>query len=123
MSLRTHERRSIRRPPAFRRLAALVFAAILAAACSGPAPHQPRELFDRGPALENETPTLGSSMGRQESSEDRSQPAAGDERSPGPALDTEELVGLGEFGLLPSLLEALSPGSDCDPDDPMSPCQ
>lgn len=41
----------------------------------------------------------------------------------GGAVDSEELVELGEFGLLPSLLEALSPGDDCDPSDPFSNCQ
>ncbi len=38
-------------------------------------------------------------------------------------VDSEELIGLGELGLLPSLLQSLGTGSDCDFDDALSTCQ
>ena len=44
-------------------------------------------------------------------------------RSGGRRLDSDELVGLGELGLLPSLLQTLGTGIDCDFDDALSTCQ
>lgn len=38
-------------------------------------------------------------------------------------LDSDELIGLGELGLLPSLLPAFGAGIDCDFDDALSTCQ
>ncbi len=54
------------------------------------------------------------------SAEPSASPAAGDGES---LVDAEELIGLGEIGLLPSLLQTLSPGIDCDFDDAYSTCQ
>ncbi len=38
-------------------------------------------------------------------------------------VDSEELIGLGELGLLPSLLQTFGAGIDCDFDDAFSTCQ
>ncbi len=38
-------------------------------------------------------------------------------------VDSEELIGLGELGLLPSLLQGLGTGFECDFDDAFSTCQ
>ncbi len=39
------------------------------------------------------------------------------------SLDSDELVGLGELGLLPSLFQTFGTGIDCDFDDALSTCQ
>ena len=44
-------------------------------------------------------------------------------RRRGAGLESDELVGLGELGLLPSLLQTFSTGIDCDFDDALSTCQ
>lgn len=44
-------------------------------------------------------------------------------RRPSSGLDPDELVGIGELGLLPSLLQALDTGVECDFDDAFSTCQ
>ncbi len=41
----------------------------------------------------------------------------------GSLVDSEELIGLGELGLLPSLLPSFGAGLDCDFDDALSTCQ
>ncbi len=38
-------------------------------------------------------------------------------------IDSEQLVGFGELGLLPSLLQSLGPVGQCDFDDAFSTCQ
>ena len=38
-------------------------------------------------------------------------------------IEADELVGLGELGLLPSLLQSFGTGIDCDFDDALSTCQ
>ncbi|MCP3960463.1 MAG: hypothetical protein GY719_21675 [bacterium] len=45
------------------------------------------------------------------------------QRRSGGSLDSEDLVGLGELGLLPALLESFGTSIDCDFDDALSTCQ
>lgn len=49
-------------------------------------------------------------------------PESGARRS-GQSIDSDDLVGLGELGLLPSLLQTLGTGIHCDFDDALSTCQ
>lgn len=88
--------------------------------CSGPGRSEATDLIDRSAIQESvEEPEP----------RDRAEGAhTGSEAEPNrPAsrgtIDSEELVGLGEFGLLPTLLQALSPSVACDPDDPFGNCQ
>ena len=39
------------------------------------------------------------------------------------SIESDELIALGEFGLLPSLLQTINTGVDCDFDDALSTCQ
>lgn len=38
-------------------------------------------------------------------------------------LDHDEMIGLGELGALPGLLDSFAPSPDCDFDEPLSSCQ
>ncbi len=77
-----------------------------------------------------------SAPGNSEAVTDGSAPVAGDapagpDEAPattstgrrGQSLGSDDLIGLGELGLLPSLIQTLGTGIDCDFDDALSTCQ
>ncbi len=92
-------------------LMALTLLGLTFGACSG-APPEASELLDSGAAAATTTEPESSVTTNSRSS----RPSSG-------SLESEELVGLGELGLLPSLIQSLSPSTGCDLDDPFSSCQ
>ena len=86
--------------------------------CSGPGPPEATDLLDRG-ALEDPGGDRHEDAEAAGGATDSTAASSGRRRG----VDSEELVGLGELGLLPTLIQALSPGIDCDPGDPFSNCQ
>ena len=70
-----------------------------------------------GPEPARELPA-GSAIGRAAEPTPRRDPLPEDD------LDTGDLEGLGELGVLPNLVQrALAPSTDCDFDDALSTCQ
>ncbi len=85
----------------------LIVALAVTAACSAPASSEPE-----------------AAVRLAEPSESVAAEPAPDVESGGQGLvDSEELIGLGELGLLPSLLQSFGAGIDCDFDDAFSTCQ
>ncbi len=84
----------------------IVILVVLAVGCSTPASSYP-EAAERPELSEPAPPKLpqGAAIGGQS------------------LIDSEELIGLGELGLLPSLLQTFGAGIDCDFDDAFSTCQ
>ncbi len=93
-------------PTVLRRLLVVcVLVALLPVACTAPASSEP--------AAAGEAPESAA----------KPEPAAGQIRRGQTLVDSEELIGLGELGLLPALLQSLGTGSECDFDDALSTCQ
>ncbi len=84
-------------------LLALIAVFAVLAACSEPASSEPE-----APARLLETPAAVAAA------------SAGGGQS---LVDSDELIGLGELGLLPSLLQTFGTGIECDFDDAFSTCQ
>ncbi len=103
MKPRIHDDRN--RPDASRpwQLAVFLLIALVPAACSAPAGSEPEAAAAgllEAPAASQGSPAGGQSL-----------------------VDSEDLLGLGELGLLPSLLQSLGTGTECDFDDAFSTCQ
>ena len=84
--------------------------------------HEPAPLVD--------TPQQGKSTLAEDPSEVALEESAEVNETPGGTgsrqrreIDAEQLVGFGELGLLPSLLQSLGPVGQCDFDDAFSTCQ
>ena len=83
----------------------IVLLALLAASCSPGAPASQGAVAEPPEAVESPVATPAAASGGQS------------------LVDSEELIGLGELGLLPSLLQTFGAGIDCDFDDAFSTCQ
>lgn len=96
----------------------------LIGACAVPEGQAPAEAA--GPAPQEASP-LASDQPPEAGSENQGNDATENEqptpRRSGGSLDSDELVGLGELGLLPALLESFGTSIDCDFDDALSTCQ
>ncbi len=91
----------------------LILTLAVTAACSAPAGSEPEAapLLGSPGVVAESSPEAGDQPG------ELSQPVGGQ------TADSEELIGLGELGLLPSLLQTFGAGIDCDFDDAFSTCQ
>ncbi len=96
----------------------MLIAMLAVSACSSPANSEP----EAARLLE---PVTAESLVAESSSDDPAigDPASGDAVGGRSLVDSEELIGLGELGLLPSLLQTFGAGIDCEFDDAFSTCQ
>lgn len=90
--------------------------ALVPAACTAPGNSEPAKAISSAPVAVAEQLDEGAESGRPEEAVVTSRRG----RSP---IDSEELIGLGELGLLPALFQTLGTGIDCDFDDALSTCQ
>ncbi len=103
-------RDSFRWPAVLRSLAVCLLIALVPAACTAPAGSEPEASSAAG-QVETEPAAAPATAG------------GGPVRRGQSLAGSEDLIGLGELGLLPSLIQSLGAGLDCDFDDALSTCQ